>query len=204
MLTFNEKDHQYFVDSNPVPSVTQVINEWNKVKISGSWWYISSFTGAAIPADTFETAGKIGTAIHRMSEYHLNGELDLESLDPDLLDVLTQFENWFNETNPEIIMVEKPLYSPKFHFAGTPDIICRIGKRIAVVDIKTGMYDMAGPQLAAYAQLFKEEEKYRGRVDRYVLRLPKNGKKHKFVKMDNPHDIDFFLCRLYQWQYLNS
>jgi len=208
MLTFDENSHQYAVDGNPIPSVTQVINEWNKVKISRSWWYVSSFTGAAIPGDIFDAAGDWGKAVHRMIEFWLNDDLDEESLNPALTDTLNQFQNWMDEYRPEVVSHEKRLFSKKYWYAGTYDLACHLKEknagRVAIIDFKTGAYDMAGPQLSGYAQLYKEAEKYRGRTDRYVLHLPKKGGPYKFVKMDNPHDFDFFLCRLRQWQYLNQ
>ena len=199
-LKFDPETHIYTIKGRQLPSVTTVIGQF--VKVGNQ--YVNIFTGATIMADIFEAAGDWGRAVHNMIALWLENDLEELALTPALTDTLEQFHKWTDEYKPEIVSHEKRLFSKKYYYAGCYDLKCIIGKKLYIVDYKTGAYSFAGPQLAAYVQLYKEESKYRGRVKRYVLHLPKNGKKFKFVRMDNPHDFDFFLCRLREWQYLNK
>ncbi len=63
---------------------------------------------------------------------------------------------------------------------------------------------MAGPQLSAYEQLVKEADNIRGKIDRYVLTLPKDGR-GSFTLLPNTNksqDWAFFKARLYQYRFL--
>lgn len=210
MLNFDPGNHIYKLGDRVVPSVTQVIGEW----VEAPYYYINTFTGAVVKKEVFEAGGDHGTAIHKACRLILkygHGILDWEALDISLLHQLEQFKKWLEDFFPEIVFIEEPMYSKKFGYAGTPDIIAEMrakrtvsAKRIpAVIDIKTGAFDMAGPQISGYEQLYKETFKYRGTVLRYVLHLPKTGP-YKFIPMTNKADWDFFRSRLFQYQYLNS
>ena len=200
MLTFEKENHIYRINGNVVPSVTQTIGGWIKV----GRVYVNTFTGAAVPADLFEAAGAFGTDVHTMISYHITGDLDTDALGSDFLAVLVQFERWVDTVKPEIIDNEVMLYSPRCQFAGTRDLKCIINKKLHIVDFKTGAYDMAGPQLAAYVQLDKENDKSRAVRHRSVLYLPKDGGDYKFVSFRDTSDWPFFLSRLATYNYLKG
>jgi len=200
MLTFEKENHIYRINGNVVPSVTQTIGGWIKV----GRVYVNTFTGAAVPADLFEAAGAFGTDVHTMISYHITGDLDTDALGSDFLAVLVQFERWVDTVKPEIIDNEVMLYSPRCQFAGTRDLKCIINKKLHIVDFKTGAYDMAGPQLAAYVQLDKENDKSRAIRHRSVLYLPKDGSDYKFVSFRDASDFPFFLSRLATYNYLKG
>lgn len=210
MLAFESDTHIYKWNGQVVPSVTQVIGEWRLVTISGRDYYINVFTGGVVDAGKFDKAADIGTAVHKacgiILEYGRDG-LDWDALAPELVLSLRHFVLWMEEWKPEILTVEESLYSRQYGYAGTSDIAVRIKRKVAVVDIKTGvMFDMAGPQVAAYGELYKENHRYRGSVGRYVLHLPKlgNGREYKFMPLTNGKDWNFFKSRLYQAQFLQS
>ena len=198
MLTFDESTHTYHLNGDRLPSVTQIIGDW--IKVSG--YYFNVFSGARVKAELFEAAGEFGTAVHNMVQYHIEGDLDITTLDPDFLAVLLQFEKWFDATNPEIIDTEAIGYSKRYKFAGKRDIKCIIKKQLHIVDIKTGAFDMAGPQLAAYVQIDKEMDSSRMTRYRDVLYLPKDGGDYKFVSFSDLNDFPFFLSRLTTYNYL--
>jgi hypothetical protein len=63
-----------------------------------------------------------------------------------------------NKHKPELIATEYHLFSDVYKYAGTADIICRINKKLWLLDIKTSnslhtSYDL---QLAAYAKAWSE------------------------------------------------
>ena len=192
MLTFDEEKHLYAHDGNPIPSVTQILGQFLKV---GNV-YIDVFTGATIPADVFEAAGVWGTAVHKMLHYYLDNDLDFDSLSDEMRNTLeNRFWRWADDYKVEVISHEEKLYSKKYGFAGTYDLKCKIKGKTWLVDYKTGAYGMAGPQLAAYIQLDKENYKG-GMRHRAVLHLPKSGDGYKFIPQTGLSDWSFFMARL--------
>lgn len=201
MLTFDALTHTYQWCGKPVPSVTQAIGEWIPVNIYGTEYYVNAFTGLTFPAEKFRVAADWGTAVHAMNRLHLEGSLDRDSLHPDLLPVLGAFDDWLIAHKPKIILVETPMYSMRHGYAGTPDLICEIRRRLWVIDFKTGGYGMAGPQTAAYGKLKSELTPFK----RGVLHFPKSRPgDHKFIELTNPWDWSFFQSRLYQHKYLGK
>lgn len=193
MLTFNPTNHQYTWNGVIVPSVTQIIGEWQKISVYGVEYYCNRFTGLVVNAETFRDAGHYGTAIHTGARMLAEGrELDLSVLHPSLNHPLVEFQQWMIDYRPLFDMVESPMYSPKYRYAGTPDIVATIKRKLCVIDIKTGAYSMAGVQTSGYEQLYRERVK-RGtlKMDRYVLHLPKAGK-YKFIPMNDATDFDLF------------
>lgn len=199
-LIFSEKGHLYEVDGNRVPSVTQIIGDFIKVNNL----YVNVFTGASIKADVFEKGAETGTAIHKMIDYYLDGDLDREALSPELEAVLQQFERWMSDYKPEIIDHETMLYSEKYGFAGTRDIKCLAENRLYIVDIKTGAFAMAGPQLAAYVQLDKENDRSHRVRHRAVLHLDRKGGDYRFIPFTDQNDWQFFVSRLNTYNYLGG
>lgn len=210
-LSFTEETHEYRWGDRIVPSVTGIIGELRKVTLGRYEYYVNVFTGNVIDAETVRDAGDFGTAIHAACALIVRGGhdgLDWEALDADLIPPLKQFEKWLEEWSPEIILVEEPMYSQRYGYAGTSDIIARIPRlknRIAVIDLKTGVYTMVGPQTSAYAEQYKENYKHRGRLERMVLHLPKDGSDYTYKMLDNhAADWNFFKARLAQQRYLNN
>ena len=202
MLTFDRIDHEYRWDGKVVPSVTQVIGEWQQINVYGVEYYANTFTGAVVKVETFRAAADFGTAVHSMCHMELKGILSESALHPALIPPLEQFRTWMDHFKPEILLVEQPMYSQKYGYAGTPDIICMVKNKPLVCDIKTGEYAMAGVQIAGYEQLYKENSRKWGRMGRYVLYIPKNGGAYRFHPVGSPRDWAFFQARLFQWQYL--
>lgn len=204
MLDFDSDTHTYRWNGEVVPSVTQVIGEWQKIDV-GSSWYVSTFTGIVINAERFESAALVGTAIHDMIHAYLEDDLDEDNTSPDLLNILDQFKEWERLFRPEIISLERQGYSEKYGFAGTMDLVCMIGRDRWVVDYKSGfVYRTAGPQLAAYEKIDQEYEESHAPRKRAVLRLPKDGSKFGWEPQESRADWKFFEARLYQYQYLQG
>lgn len=200
MLTFTAETHEYRWNGAPVPSVTQILGEWITVGVV----YISTFTGAHILAECFDRARDFGTAVHRMIALDIAGELDEDALDPALVPVLSQWQRLCASLRPEILLSEEPLFCSALGYAGTPDIVCKIRGILSIIDCKTGMMGMCGPQTAAYEIPVRERLKTRARFDRYGLHLPKDGGQPKLIKYSERNDLAFFQSRLFQWRYLHN
>ena len=209
-FTFDEPTHTYRYNGKVVPSVTTILGSWKLIKYGSSEFYVNTIDGTVVDKETFEAAGDKGTSIHKGAPLVLAGTLDWDELDLSLLVPLRQLEEWQKDMKPEVIAVEKPLYSEKHGYAGTPDLVCRIGRDVMIVDFKSGAYGCAGPQLAAYVELDKENTGYkglacyRGTMKRFVLDLSGKTKSYKFIRQENPHDLDFFRARHYQFNYLQG
>ena len=206
MFEFREEDHSYHLDGEIIPSVTQILNEWRKVKVGNSFWYVNTHTGAVIDAATFERAGDFGTAIHKACKLILFGDLDWDGLDPDLILPLRQFEKAVDDLKLKASWVEVPMWHKRKKIAGTPDIIGNINltRQLSCIDIKTGDFALVGPQTACYCDIFKNYANYKGMMSRYVLYLPKDGGEYKIVPMKNSRDLSYFDAKLYQYRYLRA
>lgn len=210
LLTFNEADHSYKWDGHAVPGVTTVIGEWVLTTIYKVDYYVNTFTGNSVPAALFKTGADHGSAVHLAIKYFLADELDLDALDKDILAAVNQFQLWQDEYIDEVYFVEKPMYSKNYRCAGTPDFGCRLKRKYggsrALIDFKTGAHGLSGPQTAIYDDMWREESKYRGKSERYVLELPKSGDSYKFKaeKGKARDDLKFFLNKLAVYNYLKG
>jgi hypothetical protein len=148
-LKFVESTHSYYLDGEPLPSVSKVKEP------------LTDFL--MVDPAVLDRAAKFGTAVHRMCELYLADDLDYSSLDEPLLGCLEAFQAWLSEVKPFEIqtgvlidiksrkfdrvadpiqlaayyelwkenraalgndpIIERPIASIKYRYAGTPDII---------------------------------------------------------------------------------
>lgn len=206
MLTFDEIGHIYKYKGTVIPSVTQVLGGWLRVKF-GRTFYINSVDGTTVDAETFEDAQDFGTAIHCACKILLTGDLAWNVLDQALVASLREFEKWIEDYRIKPILVEHPLYSAVHRYAGTPDLICESGafKGTLLIDFKTGIKSpFTGPQTAAYEMLYREFSGYRGQIRRFELTLPKDGGPYKMQPLTGINDNAFFLSKLFQYNFLKA
>ncbi|MFH1630371.1 MAG: hypothetical protein ABIE47_16840, partial [Pseudomonadota bacterium] len=145
MLTFDAETHSYFWNKNRVAGVTSILGEF----VTYGTYYISTFTGARIPAEAMEKARDFGIAAHQMIALDIAGELDEDALDPKLAAVLKNWQQLRGMIRPEIIMSETPLYCSAHGYAGTSDIIFKLRGVLSVCDFKTGLYGTAAHRMIA-------------------------------------------------------
>ena len=204
VLQFEPEAHVYTFEDRVVPNVTSILAEWIPFKASGAKWYVSTIDGTVVPAGPFEAAQDFGTAVHDAAELAFNDTLDWDALHVDLIPPLKQFLKCAKVLKLRDVSFELRVFSKKRFFAGTLDIIGTILNGIrALIDIKTGMTGLVGPQTAAYELAYREESKDRKDIKRYCLSLPKDGKSFDFREHNNHLDQAFFLNRLSQFNYLH-
>lgn len=102
-----------------------------------------------------ERTADLGVRIHSLIEADLCGrEAVLEE------DTKAPFERWLalkDKHSIQAIETELPVYSERLGIAGTLDIYGLFEGRPAIMDIKTGFFDVkAGFQMAAYKHAFEE------------------------------------------------
>jgi len=138
MNTFDPIAHKYFIDDRPVPSATQVIREilgdaiWN----AADTWYLER-----------------GTAVHASAALIAQGK-PFEH-DPAIDGQVRACRKFFADFQPEVLEVEKPLYSESYQCAGTMDMRCKLyrmdtGKRDVIVDWKSALSEVAEIQVGGY------------------------------------------------------
>lgn len=145
-FVFRSEDHSYWIGDKQLPSVTQIISplvDYSKV-----------------PPGKLEHKRNLGTAFHEAIKLYLHHDLDEESLDEQLNIPMRQFKEWFEDDefkdipSPAIIAIEKPFYSEKLKYAGTPDLVTED----AIYDFKLRKYNPVADslQLAGYAGLISD------------------------------------------------
>lgn len=184
-LTFNPRNHRYYWDGQPVPSVTTIINRLGKgdaliqwaancavdhiaSRINGpdvmlwalDWQTIFNEARKAHTAKK-DTAADIGTRVHDYARLILQGQTPPEPLDGPAQKAIEAFWRWVEGHKIEPYAVERRVMSRNGMYAGTTDFYGLIDGRPAVLDFKTGkgVYDEAWWQTSAYVAALEEELK---------------------------------------------
>lgn len=138
---FIEDVHTYLLDSRPIPSVTQILAS----VFGNQFWYDDWYANR-------------GTALHLAIQYLNRGTLDINSVDPEIMGRLNAYERFLKETGLKIIDSEKSLYSTKYRYAGTIDLIMSgHNNQYIIGDIKSSVEPKADLQVAGYSLLYTEK-----------------------------------------------
>lgn len=182
MNEYREDTHQYFIDGKEVPGVTTIL------KAAGLY-----------NEDFFTEEGRVrGSYVHKACLYHLQGDLNEESIKEEYRGYIEAFKLFMaeSECKPILDQCEVPLFSHIFRYGGTPDIPCMFKGRKSLIDIKTGAETpTTGVQIAGYVQLIGTP------ADRYGLYLKADGK-YKLKPYVDRKDIQIFnaALTLYHWR----
>jgi hypothetical protein len=124
-------------------------------------------------------AGELGTQAHAMIEWTLHKMLGREVGQPPRIQDKAQWafmawEDWAKSVQLKPILIEQVVYSRRYGFAGTLDLLAEIKGKLTVVDWKTGkaVYDEAHLQNAAYRVAIREMG-HANPVAGMMVRLPK-------------------------------
>lgn len=183
--------HFYWVDGEFYPGVTSILDEAAPTPWALKDWFkrMSMDEISAKQKESLEFGSKIHDGIERL----LNGvELNLAKDYPTTKEKkhLCAFAEWHMSVKPKVLATEHTVASKKYRYAGTLDLLCKVGDSHWIVDFKTsaGVYDSYHWQLAAYRQAVFETHGLN--VDKsYILRT---GTKHKsgyeFVEAVRPFE----------------
>jgi hypothetical protein len=137
-LSFNEENHTYTIDGKIVPSVTQIIKETVGGGWSASEWYLTR-----------------GKAIHLCATFIAQGKEF--KYDERLAGYVKALRKFFYELEPFVIGSEMAVGSQLYQFAGTLDLVCKIGGRKYIADYKHSIDKIRIPlQVGGYSQAYKE------------------------------------------------
>ena len=120
-----------------VPSVTTVLNIVDKGVHFHKW--LANHLNYEHACAVRDTAAQRGTDVHNICEMLMKGEeVDLIGYEDDVLKRVMCFEQWWKETNPNIIAIEEMLAFPGILYAGRFDFLANINGKNTLIDIKTG------------------------------------------------------------------
>lgn len=134
-----------------------------------------------------------GTDGHALVEKLLGGEDIKEPPETEAKSVYQAFKLWQEDFAPEPLYIEQQFYSLTHGFAGTCDLVAKIGGKLTVIDFKTtnpsyynpdGIYAENYAQLGAY--ILGLEEMLGIEVEEAeIVNLPKNGKEYKVKSLSD-------------------
>lgn len=159
----NFLDHRCYERSEGVyyPSVTSILQYMPKNKFFENWIKDVGHNADII----MRRAGDEGTQTHNAIEELLEGK-ELQWIDEygnarysELVwGMVLKFKEFWDAVKPELIFTEEFTYSDEHKYAGTADLVVKIGEENWLIDFKTSnslhkSYDL---QLAAYAKSIEE------------------------------------------------
>lgn len=161
-----------------------------------------------------EKASAIGSAAHEWIEHNIKAQL-LHDVGP--CPIVSQpamlavgaWERWKNTVNFKPLLCEQPVWSHKYRYAGTMDLMAEINGRPTLLDWKTGkkIYQESFLQNAAYRQAVREMGLFDGEIDGMIVRLPKVSTDPEFEvqKITESEDqlLETFLHTMELWKWLN-
>ena len=122
-----------------------------------------------------EDAGLVGTVVHGLIEDYLNGKEVPKQSDPKVVNCWNAFIDWWNKQEYEVVELEKKIYSKKYNYAGTLDLICKDKKgNLVLMDIKTSNFITFDYFLQLNAYKFAYEEETGSKVSKsFIVKLSK-------------------------------
>jgi hypothetical protein len=180
VLTFDADKHEYRVDGVVRPSVTQVLQKLHDFGM--------------VPAHILEAAQERGTAVHTLTQYHDEGDLDPDSVAPEYAGYLDGWKRFCDDHKPVWNGIEWQGYSERYGFAGTMDRHGTLKGLPWVIDIKTSLasHRVWGMQVSAYRQLLAERWPNMATCRRGTVQLRANGT-YNFLAWDDPDDWPAYL-----------
>lgn len=187
MITFDEPTHTYRKDGVIVPSVTQILS------VADLYVHIDKALLAR--------ASKFGTAVHKATELHDKGTLNLLSLSVALAPYLDGWKKFKKDTDFKILESESVVYS-KMGYAGTLDRIGTMGGKLTLLDIKTTttIPKTIALQLGAYRHAWQEMH---GKTIEQVISVQLKPCNYFIRDYDDPTAILTFrsFIEIYKWRH---
>lgn len=177
-FAFDKTLHRYTLNGSELISVTKALNLAGL--IDDRW-----FT---------DEARDRGRAVHDAVLFHIQDDLVYESISPIALPYFKAFLKCEKEENLKYIinLCEKPQYSLEPLYSGMPDIICYSRGRPWQLEMKTGSWETAAYQTAAYDHF--DDIRYLF-AQRFCLRLFPD-ETYKLIRFTDPNDFNVFCSAL--------
>jgi hypothetical protein len=163
-LTFEPEAHVYHLNGQRLPSVTQVLEP------------LINYDG--VPNGILQHAADRGTAVHLATEFWDDGDLDEESIDPEVLPYVQAWQRFRAESGFVVERSEVRVYSARHRFAGTFDCLGILRGRRVIVEKKTTAILAAATaiQVTAYRRAYNETCRPPERIRQsYSVHLRRDG-----------------------------
>lgn len=170
----------------------------------------SRLTKAKAHQKELAKAGDIGKQAHAWIEWQLKAHMLIEPGPPPVISdaarwAVMAWEDWSKSVDFKPVFVEQVVYSEKYNYAGTLDLLAEVNGKLTVLDWKTGkaVYPEAHLQNAAYRQAIREMG-HGDPVQGIIVRLPKVETDPEFEAVEalpEPECFDIFLHILNLWQW---
>lgn len=201
-MVFDEATHTYIVDGKKHPSVTDVLSSIGTWREVGGWESLAGKTHFMN-----EDSRLFGTALHKTIELYNRDEL--EEYDPQLEPWLAGYKKFLKKklnAGWQKKDTEKRVYSKKYGYAGTVDLIMTDSKeRLWWIDYKSGLYMMShNMQTAAYEVAYREMEGMRRGPTKNRMVLQLKPYEYKAHLPTHPNDFNLFLSALNIYKHLNK
>jgi hypothetical protein len=156
-LEFVEQGHLYTYRGMRVPSVTDLLDEFNLIDTT---WYR-------------EYHAWRGSVVHKCCELLDLNDLDESSVDERVLGYIEAYRAFKSDLHFEPLAIERRIFHPQLRVAGTFDRVGMMGKFPALVDLKSGKPTAAAAiQTAGYAGAFQKPMLFR----RFAVQLMNTGR----------------------------
>lgn len=152
---YKTKDGEYY------PSVTTILQYMPKNKFFENWLKDVGHNADII----MNKAGKEGTQVHEAVEDLVQGK-EVRWMDDYgkakysqiVWEMIIRFHDFWSTYKPKLISTEEFVWSDKYRYAGTADLVVEMNREVWLLDVKTSnslhkSYDL---QLAAYAKALGE------------------------------------------------
>jgi hypothetical protein len=170
----NFLDERFYFDGKDYwPSVTTILDVYPK-----GYGFIQWLKDVGNNSDEIvRRAGVQGTNVHDAIDRFLRAE-ELSWVDENEKAIYTleewemilRFIDFWKTYKPEIVHHEFSCSSKKLQYGGTIDLVCRINKKLYLIDYKTSnaLYPSYDLQIAAYVKLW-DEENPKDKIDNFGL-----------------------------------
>ncbi len=186
-----------------VPSVTWVCGHYPKGVAFYKWLANHGWDEAeAIKNAAADKGSKIHLAIVDLingeevgmdRKYKDSQDGEAKELELEEYEALLSFAEWYKATKPKITVNEQVVFSDKFGYAGTVDLIAEIDGEKWIIDFKTGQYIWPEYelQLSAYRNAWQEMEIEKEEYKLAILQLGyrMNKRKYKFTEIKDKFNL---------------
>ena len=112
---------------------------------------------------------------------------------------LMTFVAWFEETKPEVIGFEFTVWNEKYRYAGTVDLLCKIGRRHWLIDFKTSA--SIWPSMRLQVSAYRHTPTIPRRCSLGILQLNYRLNKRGFKLTEVDDQFPLFLAARKIWEH---
>lgn len=198
-----------------VPSVTWICESYPKGVVFFKWLASKGWDESeALKEAAADKGNKVHQAVAclingktiKMDSKFPNDEGKEEELTLEEYDCIISFVDWVKEAKPKFLESEFVVWGAGY--AGTVDILCEIGGKTYIVDLKTSQYIWPSHELQVSAYLHAlpperdTEESFPPHLAILQLGFRLNKKRYKFTEIDDQYDL--FLAARKIWEKENK